>query len=118
MATITMHPEHLAGFRYLLQMEFSSACSSESIDQLRELIAFGDQLGWDEDDSATREISVSEAMLDKLVTSAREFGNSLMADVYTHRARGGLLSDPARDERHARSLLALAEFYEAPGAIA
>ena len=111
--TLKVPAEQVAGLRYVFNFEFEHACDKRDANQLRELIAFGDALGWEDGDQASSEITPPDGLLDKLVTHAWEAGNEMMADVYSHRAnpKRPVLTDADGDERMARSLIALAEHF-------
>ncbi len=117
MATITIHPEHVDGLRYMIDSEFESACDSQDPDRLRELIPVGDIVGWRGYRQPWRhepvEIPLSAELLDKLTTFAWEAGNEIMADVHLNRVGGNHLADPKSDERIARSMLAFHEHMQA-----
>jgi len=113
MATITIHPGHVEGLRYLVECEFESVCEASDVDRVRDVLALGDQLGWKQGEPAPSEVRLPETLLDKLVEYGWEAGNEGMAAVYCHRAHGTGLLDPESMEREARSMLVFAEHHRA-----
>ena len=114
MARITIHPEHVEGLRYMVESKFESACDSENVDVLRELIPFADALGWDDEDPAPAEIQLSGELLAGLMEFAYRSGNEILGEILIDRAgaaQGGpyYAGNPERGERHARSMLAFHE---------
>lgn len=111
MPTIIVHPEHVDGLRYIVQVHLEHACEEVAVDKLRELLAVGDQLGWKGPQPWAHEpaeVRLPAKLLEDFLTYAWEAGNEQLGDIYSHRANParGLLTDPERDEREARSMLA------------
>ncbi len=109
MATITIHPEHVDGLRYLYQRHFEMACEAEDAGQLRVLLGIEESLpinpivgSW------SGEVSMPDDLLAAFLEHAWEAGNELMSDVHSQRAKPDrkFLADPERDEREGRSMLA------------
>lgn len=112
MATITVHSVQVHGLHYTLDREFESACEAEDLPRLRQLIALGDQVGWETSAYTGGDARLPDPLLERLVALAWEMGNSQLADLHFHRARGGspgLSLNGGPLEPLACSLLAFAE---------
>ncbi len=111
MATITVQPEHLEGFRALVAMEFESACEGQEVDRLRELIAVGDELGcWDHaSHKPTWNIGseMSDELRDRLIGLAGQVAQERLGDFHFDRARGQIPNE--RLEREAHAMLAISD---------
>lgn len=114
MPTITIHPEHVEGLRYVIRGQLERACESIDIDVLREIIPLGDHVGWKHDDPAPSEIELSAELLETLADEAWGFGNCVLADVHACREKSKENLQLDR-ECEGRSLLAFHEHVEAQG---
>jgi len=115
MAASTIHPDHVEGLRYLLDWEFETGCDERDRRLLRELMAFGDQLGWKEGDPVASEVQLPDAFLYRFAKLAWELGHDAMVTYHAAAEEGSL---DAASERRGRSLLAFAEQHRSPAGVA